>query len=157
MRFSEQQNGTVLNHAVSRTNWNMTSVFSLFSSVDKVSLPKIMSCTVVSDTDILCNISLFCSTYCWQWQKKMRRVFIFLTTDRSRVIYNMKVKAQMGTGDCCNSFSFAPVGCFPIWDHIMVPSSSCQSLPANFVNGAATCCSTCHYSGSVPLNHLQLV
>ena len=27
----------------------------------------------------------------------MRRVFIFLTTDTSRVIYNMKVKAQMGT------------------------------------------------------------
>ena len=39
----------VLNRAVSRTHWNMTSTFSLFSSADNVSLPKIMSCTVLSD------------------------------------------------------------------------------------------------------------
>ena len=86
----------VLNRAVSRTHWNMTSIFSLFSSADNVSLPMIMSCTVLSDKTNYVT-SLFSAQHIVAVEENMGRVFICLTTETSRVVYNMKVKAKMGT------------------------------------------------------------
>ena len=53
-------NCTVLNRAVSRTYCNMAPIFSLFTSVDNVSLPKMKSCTVVTagDNSIYLHISI---------------------------------------------------------------------------------------------------
>ena len=70
LKFIEQQT-SVLNRAVSHTYWNMASIFSLFSSTGNVLLPKMMSCTVVTAGDKLCNIFLLCSTYRWQWKNKL--------------------------------------------------------------------------------------
>ena len=80
-----------------------------------MSLPKIMSCTVVSATSNFSAQHIVDSGT----KKCVGSSFSSPQTQAGLSIARYKHEGEStdGHGDCCNSFSFAPVGCFPIWDH----------------------------------------
>ena len=72
----------------------------------------------------------------------MRRVFIFLTTDTSRVIYNMKVKAQMGKETAAIHSHLRQLDAFPsgtiiierVFRHSFILDLNIDRLPAFLIS-----------------------